>query len=595
MAEVRDEVRAADATPPVPTIEPLSFPAHVELLEFFLARRDAVVEKLQELLNAQYKPPRYLQDRRQLTRDFEECFFTLPDLGADRARLKGQLEAAHWARGFKPRDMGEMPNDLLQPAGLMERAFVMWAHTRWPSRKARVRHAHILFNVYLVRQLALLAMRTWDAGAGGTAARLAQAQRVLDAVWRGASADQPVLVRDVRWLIPVAMSPTTDDLAPYFEVAEEIGANFADDDRLTILSATVRIAGGHLRSYLQYYVVQKGQPLGDSGLVLLTRRSNALDFSLLIHGLVALLDAYERAVESGEREKRLQFADAICQGVSPDPELFINRVDLLAAYTMVEHLFTTTDDDGHAAYTPLGRRHVRLLEEYKARIGRLAKPLYDDCRSFRPAEGAYSPYGVLYGVASNIVEHIAFKALHRDDVVPFGLEDVFVAGGADKLAWVTGWRKLPHIDRRLQRLYAFPFALAEALFARVEQALRTRATDEEGIGAARSGRLHVVAADDAEAASNAAAIPDLPVRYIGSSDIRVVAAGKAKAWDKKQIADARMEGHVAVSYETPGGWVAVTKDFLSEVLGAGRDAKVVGLPGTAAERLRLMCGVLVVR
>jgi hypothetical protein len=327
----------------------------------------------------------------------------------------------------------------------------------------------------------------------------------------------------------------------------------------------------------------------------LTRKSNALDFSLLIHGLVVLLDTYEHAVESRDSEQRLRLADAICQGVSPDPELFINRVDLLAAYTMVEHLFTTTDREGHAAYTPLGRRHAQLLEDYKARIGRLAKPLYDDCRNFKPAEGAYSPYGVLYGVSSNILEHIAFKALHRDDVAPFGLEDVFVAGGADKLAWVTGWRKLPHVDRRLQRQYAFPFELAEALFARVEQALRTRATDDEASAAARTGRLFVVAADDAEAGAKAAAIPDLPVRYIGSSDIRVVAAGKATARDNEQIADSRMEGHVAVSYETPGGWVAISKDFLTEVLGAGRDVRVVGLPGAAAERLRLMCGVLVAR
>ena len=575
--------------------EPVSFDAHVELLEFFLAHRDAVVAKIQELLNAQYKPPRYLQDRQQLARDFEECFFAVPDLGADRAGLRGKLEQAHWARGFKPRDLREMPNDLLPPADLMTRAFVMWAHTRWPSRNGRVRHAHTLFNLYLVRQLALLAMRTWDAGSGSAAARLSQAQRVLDAVWRATPTDQPVLVRDVRWLIPVAMSPTTDDLAPYFEVAEEIGTTFANDDRLTILSATVRIAGGHLRSYLQYYVVQKGRPLDDSGLVALTRKSNALDFSLLIHGLVVLLEAYERAVESSDSAKRLQLADAICQGVSPDPELFINRVDLLAAYTMVEHLFTTTDNEGHAAYTPLGRRHVQRLEEYGARIARLAKPLYEDCRNFKPAEGAYSPYGVLYGVSSNILEHIAFKALHRDDAAPFGLEDVFVAGGADKLAWVTGWRKLPHVDRRLQRLYAFPHELAEALFARVEHALRTRATEGEASAAARTGRLHVGAADDAGTDSNAASIPDLPVRYLVSSDIRVVAAGKATASDNKQIEEARMEGHVAVSYETPGGWVAISKDFLTEELGSGRDVRVVGLPGAAAERLRLMCGALVAR
>ena len=574
--------------------EPVSFDEHVELLEFFLAHRDDVVAKIQELLNAQYKPPRYLQDRRQLARDFEECFFALTGLGVDRASVRGTLEQAHWARGFKPRDMHDMPNDLLQPGDLIARALVMWASTGWPSRKARTRYAHILFNLYLVRQLAFLAMRTWDGGSGSTAVRLAKAQRVLDAVWRATPADQPVLVRDVRWLIPVALSPTTDDLLPYFEVAEEIGATFAEDDRLAISSATVQLAGGHLRSYLQYYVVQKGRPLDEAGLIVLTRKSNALDFSLLIHGLVPLLGGYERALESGDSVQRLQLADAICQGVSPDPELLIDRLDLLGPYTMVEHLFTTTDHEGRAAYTPLGRRHVQLLEEYKARIARLAKPLHHDCQNFKPAEGAYSPYGVLYGVASNIVEHIAFKALARDDAAPFALEDVFVAGGADKLAWVTGWRKLPHVDRRVQRQYAFPFELADALFARVERALRTRANDDEANAAARTGKLHVFALDDAKAGSNAASIPDLPVRYIASSDIRVVAAGKAKAWDSKQIEEARAEGHLAVSYETPGGWVAVSKDFLTEVLGASRDVRVVGLPREAAERLCLMGGVLVV-
>src|SRR6185312_10163765 len=99
---------------------------------------------------------------------------------------------------------------------------------------------------------------------------------------------------------------------------------------------------------------------------------------------------------------------------------------------------------------------------------------------------------------------------------------------------------------------------------------------DEANAAARTGRLFVVAADDAENAAKAAAIPDLPVRYIGSSDIRVVAAGKATARDNEQIADSRTEGHLAVSYETPGGWVAVSKDFLTEVLGAGRDVKLVG-------------------
>jgi hypothetical protein len=90
-----------------------------------------------------------------------------------------------------------------------------------------------------------------------------------------------------------------------------------------------------------------------------------------------------------------------------------------------------------------------------------------------------------------------------------------------------------------------------------------------------------------------AAIPDLPVRYIQSSDKEIAAAGKAEACDQAQLLKERVEGFFVVSYETTGGWVAITKDLLTEVLGAGRDAKIAGLPGLPIERLRLMCRDLV--
>ena len=157
-------------------------------------------------------------------------------------------------------------------------------------------------------------------------------------------------------------------------------------------------------------------------------------------------------------QKRLELADAICQGISPDPELFLNRVELLGAYSMIEHLFITTDRDGHAVYTPMGRRHVQLLQEYEARIGRVSKPLSDDCPRFRPVAGAYSPYGVLYGFSSDLMEHMALKTLQPDAVTRFGLEDVFVDGDAstDKLAWVSGWRKLPHLTREVEQAVRLP-------------------------------------------------------------------------------------------------------------------------------------------
>src|SRR5262245_23061856 len=97
------------------------FHEHVELLQLFIVHREGVVERIQELLNAQRKPTPYLQDYSLLSRLFEDCFFTLPDVTRDQSRLRGQLQEAHWASGFKPRKTPG--NDLFDPAEMMVRAF----------------------------------------------------------------------------------------------------------------------------------------------------------------------------------------------------------------------------------------------------------------------------------------------------------------------------------------------------------------------------------------------------------------------------------------------------------------------------------------
>jgi hypothetical protein len=61
--------------------ESVPFQAHIELLQFFLAHRDDIVERVQGLLNAQRKPIEYLRDGSLLSRHFEDCFF----IGSPRA------------------------------------------------------------------------------------------------------------------------------------------------------------------------------------------------------------------------------------------------------------------------------------------------------------------------------------------------------------------------------------------------------------------------------------------------------------------------------------------------------------------------------
>jgi hypothetical protein len=572
------------------------FQANVELLRRFLAHREDIVESIEAVLNAQRKPIPYLRDHSLLSRDFEDCFFARAAVTPSQTRLRGQLEEAYWVAGFRPRQVQDLHNDLIHPAEMMIRGFHCWQQTRWPGRAGRMHYAHTLFNLYVIRWLQFLSMRLWfefpdGEGPSGAGVRLAEIQGVLDELWRSSPADQPVIVRDARWLIPLAQSLITDELAPYFEVAQQVTETLPKADVLEIRKAHVRMIGGHLTSQIRYYSTKDGVPINEHSVVLRTRTSNALDFALLVQGLVELLKAYDRALQGGDERMRLDMAGAICQGISADPELFLNRVDLLSAYSMIEHVFIATDREGHVVYSPLGQRHVQLLKEYGALMDRLIKSLGDDFPRFRPVDGGYSPYGVIFGLPSHLIEHMALKALQHDAETRFSLEDVFedaVFDDADrsaaKLAWVNGWRKLPHIDPEVQRLYDYPQQFAEDVYGRIESELRRRDCDRS-----RTGRLYIVFEDDPESDSQASAIPELPARHFGSSDRQIVAAEKAEPYDRAQLLAGRREGHFLVSYETPGGWIALKKDLLTEVLGAGRDAKIAGLPPEAAQVLRLMC------
>ena len=574
----------ADSKP----VDQVPFQANVELLRLFLTHREDIVESIEAVLNAQRKPIGYLQDHSLLSRLFEDCFFARTAATASQAHLRGQLlrgqlEAAHWAAGFRPRPVKDLHNDLIHPAEMMIRGFYCWQQTRWPGRNGRLHYAHTLFNLYVLRWLQFLSMRLWDDGPSNPGGRLAEIQGVLDELWRSSPAGQPVIVRDARWLIPLAQSLITDELAPYFEVARQVTETLPEADVLEIQKAQVRMLGGHLTSQIRYYCMKDGVPINDHSVVLRTRASNALDFALLVQGLVGLLKAYECASPRDDERMRLDLAGAIFQGISADPELFLNRVDLLSAYSMIEHVFIVTDPEGRVAYSPAGQRHVKLLKEYGGLIDRLSTSLLrDDFPRFRPVDGEYSPYGVIFGLPSHLIEHMALKALQHDAETRFSLEDVFlddVFGDTDtsaaKLAWVNGWRNLPHIDLEAQRLYEYPQQFAEEIYGRIESELAGN-----GRGGSRTGRLYL---DDLETDSKAPAIPELPPRYF------------AEPYDRAQLLAGRREGHFLVSYETPGGWIALKKDLLTEVLGAGRDARIVGLPRDAAQVLRLMCTDLVIQ
>jgi len=127
----------------------------------------------------------------------------------------------------------------------------------------------------------------------------------------------------------------------------------------------------------------------------------------------------------------------------------------------------------------------------------------------------------------------------------------------------------------MAKQFDYPQQFAQDVFDRLEQALRRRVSDATN-AAGRTGRLFLQPSD--------VSMPDIPARYIASSD----------TYGEKVLLTDRREGKFVVSYKTPDGWRAITKTMLTEVLGAGRDVKVAGLPPEAVEVLELLCPGLVV-
>ena len=104
------------------------------------------------------------------------------------------------------------------------------------------------------------------------------------------------------------------------------------------------------------------------------------------------------------------------------------------------------------------------------------------------------------------IEHMALKALQHDAETRFSLEDVFDAWRhAGKLAWVNGWRKLPHIDRKYNGCTTTRNSSPKT-FTIASSMLRRRVSDDEANTSAQTGRLFILLEDGPAADSKASLI-----------------------------------------------------------------------------------------
>ncbi len=570
----------------------MSFAAHASLLDRFLTARRPIVERIERaLLNVRDKSLAKSRNRAQFAHLLDLCFWGLPGLPHELTRLKGDLAARHRADGFEPVQLDAFVNEL-DPLELIVRAYGHWEATRWPGATGRLAFADTIFSVCLLRQLEHLSVRIWDDGRDGAAPRLAEAQRLLDEL--NAHSVGCVLVRDARWLIQTGLGPFTKHLRPYFVVADHIAASFADDTRLAIHSAGARLAGGHLRSQLRYRMWQTGLPVDDSENLAFTRNSNALDNALLVRDLVPLLRAYRTHCAQGDATGRRELADAVLQGLSVDPDLFVSRFDLLAPYAMIEDLFIGSDGGALIRRTALGSEQQAWQEEYCQLLGDAAAALRTDADGLDPAACGYSPLGITYGFCADVMSNIAVDTLVGRPSFGLTLEDLFVSRDRadDKLARAHGWQLLP---RRPGESAHFDYSegYAGEVFTWLTAALEARAARPTvaNASARRQARL-IVAPVLPSGDSGPASLPEhaapADAYRLDTNATRAAETG-AIPWPAQQFATDRVEGRLLASAEVDGAWLGISKIVLTRLIGAGTDAVLTHLPPDVVNRLALTC------
>ncbi|HTZ74581.1 MAG TPA: hypothetical protein VMB47_11715 [Candidatus Aquilonibacter sp.] len=584
-----------------------SFSAHVGLLDQFLVRRVEIVERIEDnLLNVRGKETERIRSRLHFHRLLNDCFFALPGLASQLARLKGQAAAMHLADGFEPIQLDRFSIEF-DPLDLIIRAYEHWGASRWPGRSSRLAWAQIIYSTFLIRQLENLTLRIWDEGTDLAGDRLDQLQALLDRLNDPGSraGGGAVLVRDVRWLVQTAQGALTKHIEPYFRVAERVSASFTDSVRLGLHAAGAKLAGGHLRSQVRYRSLETSRPIDDAENLAIARNSNSMDTALLLRDLVALLKSYDHVSAAADQtldsDARIDLADAILQGISSDTELFLTRLDLLAPATMIEHLFIEDRANGHPQLTPLGRAHLNYLAEYRASIGRLAGHLKDDALLLAPAPEAYSPYGISYGFAADLLSNLALDKLISPSSSwgALSFEDVFASRGnlEAKLTRAKALAALPKRPGEQDHFYHSSGFAAE-IFDRLVAALEARSlrSSDANSSSHRDGRIYVSAECESIARSSAA----LAAGAVSADEYCFTSHRGGSLSEGKtflpisQILLDRNEGRYLASAQCDGEWFAVSKFILTIFLCRGTDALLSAVPPKVIEVLLLTCPGLIV-
>lgn len=296
----------------------------------------------------------------------------------------------------------------------------------------------------------------------------------------------------------------------------------------------------------------------------------------------------------------MELADAILQGISSDIELFLTRLDVLTPATMVEQLFIEHGKDGRVQFSALGRAHIDYLRQYRDLIDRLASALREDAVALTPQPDGYSPYGISYGFAADLLSNLALDKLTSPSSTWTGLsfEDTF-ASRRDldlKLARAKALAALPKRPGEQDHFY-HSAEFAAQMFARLIAALDARSIGASGANASpdRDARIYVSAESEEVARSIAGVTAEVAPanEYCFTSKVSTTPSDGWTQLSLNQIVTDRKEGRYLASVEYDGAWFAISKFILTLFICQGTDVLLFSVPPELIQILLLTCSGLI--
>jgi hypothetical protein len=233
-------------------------------------------------------------------------------------------------------------------------------------------------------------------------------------------------------------------------------------------------------------------------------------------------------------------------------------------------------------------------------IGSLAEFLKHDAAALAPPQDEYSPYGISYGFAADLLSNMALDTLMARAMSGLSFEDMFGSRGSldAKLARARAWSELPKREGERDHFY-HSAEFAAQNFARLMTALDARALRKTDLNASNhsNARLYVLAESDLAEALPEGTLPAgiAPAdEHCYTSNLKRALSGTMTAVPANQILIDRNEGRFLASDDSVGEWFAVSKVILTLFMSQGRDALISGVAPRVIEILRLTCPGLIV-